>query len=166
MLEPRRGGYGIALLSQSPLRRAEIVDLAGMPAVDVELVHGGQTLRLLGVHLRSPPGAARFAQRRQQYSGLTELLQARPQPTIVTGDFNTTPFSPLLTDWLRDNRVRDAARGRGYLYTWPTFLPILGIPIDHCFVTQEFQVLAHDRLPAIGSDHYPLLTRLSLTNGH
>jgi endonuclease/exonuclease/phosphatase (EEP) superfamily protein YafD len=41
-------------------------------------------------------------------------------------------------------------------------LPILGIPIDHCFVSPEIAVVADRGLPGFGSDHYPRLVELAL----
>jgi endonuclease/exonuclease/phosphatase (EEP) superfamily protein YafD len=41
-------------------------------------------------------------------------------------------------------------------------LPVLGIPIDHCLVSEEIRVIAHRRLPAFGSDHYPILAELAI----
>jgi endonuclease/exonuclease/phosphatase (EEP) superfamily protein YafD len=162
VLAPQDGGYGIAMLSRRPLPRAERIELAAIPAIDAEVELGGRRVRLLGVHLRSPPGAASYEQRRRQLAELAGLLEQRSSPTVVSGDFNTTPFSPLLRDWMDKTGLTDAARGRGYLATWPTFLPRLGIPIDLCFISGELQVVAHERLPGIGSDHYPILTRFAL----
>ena len=166
LLEPRRnGGEGIAVLSRIPVKRARIVPLLSMPAADLLLDLGGRDVRLFGVHLRSPPGAHSVDERNRQIEALAPLVTGDPGPRIVTGDFNSTPFSPYLADWIRTTGLGDAARGRGYVYTWPTFLPILGIPIDHFFHSEDFQVLEFRRLPAFGSDHYPVFVRLALIDG-
>jgi endonuclease/exonuclease/phosphatase (EEP) superfamily protein YafD len=166
LLEPRRnGGEGIAVLSRVPVKRARIVPLLSMPAADLVLDVGGRDVRLFGVHLRSPPGAPSLDERNRQIDALGSLVTADSGARIVAGDFNSTPFSPYLADWLRKTGLEDAARGRGYVYTWPAFLPILGIPIDHFFLSEDFQVLEFRRLPAFGSDHYPILVRLALIDG-
>jgi hypothetical protein len=41
-------------------------------------------------------------------------------------------------------------------------LPLVAIPIDHCAVSHEVTIVAHRRLPAFGSDHYPILAELAL----
>jgi len=41
-------------------------------------------------------------------------------------------------------------------------LPILGIPIDHVAVSNEFAILSHQRLPAFGSDHWGIMAELAL----
>ena len=81
---------------------------------------------------------------------------------IIAGDFNVTPYSPVLVNWLERTTLTDARRGRGFGMSWPTSVPVLGIPIDHVFVSEDFLVDAHYYGPAFGSDHYPVLTRLSL----
>ena len=163
LLEPRRrGGEGIGVLSRLPVSAARIVPLESMPAAALTLEVAGRDVQLLGIHLRSPPVPRAMAERNRQLVALAERVRESDGPRIVTGDFNSTPFSPWLADWIDATGLDDAARGRGYLYTWPTFLPILGIPIDHCFVSEDFHVLELRRLPAFGSDHYPILARLAL----
>jgi endonuclease/exonuclease/phosphatase (EEP) superfamily protein YafD len=116
----------------------------------------------VGVHLRSPTSGWRAGQRNWQYELLARRRAEIDGPLVVTGDFNTTPYSPIFTDWIERTGLTDVRRGRGLGYSWPTFLPIASIPIDHCVVSKEFRVIAERRLPSIGSDHYPILTVLAL----
>ena len=46
--------------------------------------------------------------------------------------------------------------------TWPTYNPLLRIPIDHCLVSEHFMIGEQYQGPDFGSDHYPVLTRLYL----
>ncbi len=163
LVSPRQSAYGIALLSRLPLLEPQIVDLLGSPAVDTTLrLADNRIARLVGVHLRSPTSAAHSAARNTQLGELEDLLADYAGPLIVTGDFNATPYSPLLADWLERTGLDDARRGRGFSATWPTYFPILGIPIDHCLISEHFTVTEQYQGPVFGSDHYPVLTRLSL----
>jgi endonuclease/exonuclease/phosphatase (EEP) superfamily protein YafD len=124
-----------------------------MPAGDVTL---------LSVHLRAPMRPRLAAQRNRQLQILADLSTRVEGPLVVAGDFNLTPFSPYFSDWLASTRLRDSRAEAGYSASWPTFLPLIGIPIDHCFVTDDFAVVDLRRLPAFGSDHYPVLAHLRL----
>ena len=64
--------------------------------------------------------------------------------------------------WLAATGLKDARRGFGLDPSWPTFLPLLGIPIDHVAVSDEFLVTDHRKLPAFGSDHFPVIAELVL----
>ena len=46
--------------------------------------------------------------------------------------------------------------------TWPTYNPLLWIPIDHCLVSPEIIVTDRQIGPDVGSDHYPIVVDLQL----
>ena len=164
VLRVRRGNFGLALLSRYPIVQQQIIELAGEaePAIEATLQLGTQQLDVLGVH-PVPPKSAELAQRRnRQLAAIGELATATPRPLAVLGDFNATPWSPHFRRLLDKTQLRNAARGRGLDFTWPTFMPLLGIPIDHCLVSDQVKVLRQWRGPSIGSDHYPLFTEIAL----
>jgi endonuclease/exonuclease/phosphatase family metal-dependent hydrolase len=112
--------------------------------------------------------AAMAAERNRQYGDLIQLAGAggmggAAEPLVIVGDFNTTRYSPVFSDWLTASRLRDVHAGLDI--TWPTYLPFLGIPIDHCVVNAKIEAASFRRLPAFGSDHYPILCRLTMGSG-
>jgi len=104
--------------------------------------------------------AADAAERHRQLEALATLAAERKEPTAICGDFNLTPYSPDFKVFARRSGMRDARAGHGPGITWPTSLPILGIPIDHCLVSPEIGVARFRRLPPFGSDHYPIAAAL------
>ncbi|MFS8608174.1 MAG: endonuclease/exonuclease/phosphatase family protein [Gammaproteobacteria bacterium] len=160
LLAPERGAFGIGLLSRYPLEDARAFPLETTTAIDARIAAPGGPLRLIGVHLRPPMTAADAAERHRQLDHLAALVAERNEPTAICGDFNLTPYSPEFTDFARRTGMRDARAGRGPGITWPTSLPILGIPIDHCLVSPEIGVAGFRRLAAFGSDHYPIAAGL------
>ena len=174
LVEPLRASYphrlelpiersaGIALFSRLPLDTANVLPLGRSPAIEAQVRTPAGMFTLIGVHLRSPTSGWRAGQRNWQYERLEQRLDEIEGPVLVTGDFNTTPYSPFLSEWLERTGLVDTRRGRGLAWSWPTFLPIVGIPIDHCVVSEDFRVISARRLPAFGSDHYPILTELAL----
>jgi len=163
VLVPREGPYGIAVLSRLSLLEHRTIDLAGIPALEAQIaLPDGSALHLIGVHLRSPTTSGRSAQRNAQLAALRPLVAAQAGPLIVAGDFNATPYSPIMSDWLEQTGLHDPRRGRGFRMTWPAFMPILGVPIDHCLLSEHFVVAEQYQGPAFGSDHYPVITRIGL----
>jgi len=159
----REDYFGMALFSRIPLADAGVIDLRGVPAIDAELELGAAgATRLIGVHFRPPMSARQARERNAQLDLVGELALAEAGPLIVAGDFNVTPYSPVLAEWLERTELTDTRRGRGFGTSWPTSLPVLGIPIDHVLVSEDFLVSAHYYGAAFGSDHYPVVTRLSL----
>src|SRR5690606_15531451 len=158
---PDARAFGIALLSRLPLRDVHPFRLESTHAIDARIAAPAGELRLIGVHLRPPTTAGSAAERARQLDVLAAIAAEIDGPLAIAGDFNLTPYSPYFTDWLRATGVRDArAAGASGGFTWPTFLPALGIPIDHCIVSPELGVAAFRRLPAFGSDHYPIVVEL------
>jgi endonuclease/exonuclease/phosphatase (EEP) superfamily protein YafD len=164
VLRARPDNFGLALLSRYPIVRQRVIQLAGEaePAIQATLQLGTRQLDVLGVHPVTPKSAELARRRNRQLAAIGELAAATPRPLAVLGDFNATPWSPHFRRLLEKAQLRDAARGRGLDFTWPTFVPLLGIPIDHCLVSDQVKVLKQWRGPFIGSDHYPLFTEIAI----
>jgi endonuclease/exonuclease/phosphatase (EEP) superfamily protein YafD len=108
---------------------------AGVPSVVAEVNWAGQRFQLIGTH-PLPPGTARYsAERNEQLEKLAEHVRRISGPTVLVGDLNMTPWSPYFTGLLADSGLRDASKGSGVTGSWPAFLPIGRIPIDHCLVS-------------------------------
>lgn len=159
-LAPESGPFGLGLLSRFPIERARLVELGSTRAVDARLDAPGGAFRMLGVHLMPPMSARLAAERNRQLERLAGLRADIDEPLVVLGDFNVSPYSPYYTDWVRATGLVDTIAGRGPSATWPTFLPVLGIPIDHCLVSPHFGVRGRRHLSEFGSDHYPVLVSL------
>ena len=103
------------------------------------------------------------ALRNRQLKQLQTLLVDLLGPVVLVGDLNTTPWSQHFAQLLSEPRFRSVREGFGWLPTWPAMLPpFLRIPIDHCLVTSELDVLALDLGHNVGSDHLPLVVTLAL----
>ncbi len=159
---PAEGPYGIALWSRFPLQSAFTFPLGPVPAVEARVETPAGAFTLLGAHLVSPTLPRRAEQRNEGLELLAERRAALAGPVIIAGDFNVTPYSPYYSDWLATTGLTDSRYGRTLSTSWPAVLPILGIPIDHVAVSNEFVILAHHRLPAFGSDHWGIMAELAL----
>src|SRR5512143_1290092 len=159
---PAEGPYGIALWSRFPLEHAYTFPLGPVQGVEARVLAPAGAFTLLGVHLSAPTLPRRAEQRNEELAMLAERRAAIAEPVIVAGDFNVTPYSPYYSDWLAATRLTDSRYGRSLSASWPAVLPILGIPIDHVAVSNEFAILSHQRLPAFGSDHWGIMAELAL----
>lgn len=165
--QPRWHGFGIALFSKRPFTNSSATqitkDLTDNPFVTADIEVSGRTLRLAGLHLLSPMNRARLKIRNRQLAEIAEILVQRDVPTIVMGDFNCTPWSPFLSDFMQHAQLRDSRNGFGYQPSWNALRPLLSIPIDHALVSAQIHV--HSRLLGdnAGSDHLPLVFEVSLT---
>ena len=159
---PAEGPYGIALWSRFPLQSAYTFPLGPVQGVEARVQTPAGVFTLLGAHLVSPTLPRRAEQRNEGLQMLAERRAAISGPVIVAGDFNVTPYSPYYSDWLATTRLTDSRYGRTLSASWPAILPILGIPIDHVAVSNEFAILSHQRLPAFGSDHWGIMAELAL----
>lgn len=158
---PRDDNYGIALFSKHPFLSVRDFELGSTIAIDADIgLADGVSARVIGVHLSTPISRRLTSQRNAQLEALAQISASAEDRLIVAGDFNVTPFSPYFSDLLRRSGLRDAMAGRGPQITWPTFLPILGIAIDHVLLSGDWQIVEYHRLPAFGSDHYPVIVAL------
>jgi endonuclease/exonuclease/phosphatase (EEP) superfamily protein YafD len=156
----------VILFSRWPIVAEQVLEAprSRRPYLAAEIAVDGRTLEFVGVHPSSPSPSKAGATRRRnrQLDHIARLVQDAGAPVIVAGDFNTTPWSPHFQDLLAAAGLRNAAAGKGYIPTWPTFFWPARIPIDHVLLKGPLAAAAMHRGPAIGSDHYPIIADLRL----
>jgi endonuclease/exonuclease/phosphatase (EEP) superfamily protein YafD len=165
--EPRDDNFGIALFSRRPLTNCSVTELglALVPSIEATLEWGGQAIQLLGTH-PLPPGSAEYASlRNEQFLEIAAYVRRQARPTVVLGDLNATPWSPHFAGLLRDSGLRNSSQGRGLFASWPAWLPLGRIPLDHCLVPPAVQVVGKRLGPRIGSDHLPVVVDLQRFSG-
>ncbi len=166
-LMPRSDNFGMAVLSRLPESDIDFRE-SGTPSVPLMVLTArvaDKDLLIYATHPPPPLGGLLSAARNAQLKALaSEIAPQTPQHVIVAGDLNTTVWSQALAPLIHDAGLRDAQRGRGYLPTWapPPLWRWLGIPIDHTLVSDNVTVVGRLAGPRLGSDHWPVLTILSL----
>ncbi|MGH3276912.1 MAG: endonuclease/exonuclease/phosphatase family protein [Streptosporangiaceae bacterium] len=149
-----RGNWGIAVLSRLPVTshaRLSLGQVAGDEVSRAALICSvttpiGWPLRLVCTHL-SP----RLTSPAQLYQ-LTQYLARTPAPTVIAGDLNM----PRLATWLAGGYA-PTVRGR----TFPSDRPL--VQLDHLLASPGLTCLDAAVLPAVGSDHLPVVARFSRT---
>jgi len=168
---PREDNFGIALFSKYPLIQNEIREVgeAEVPTVIAEMALPDGRLTVIATHPLPPAGQEYSRLRNDQLARLPEIVKQANAPVLLLGDLNSTPWCSHFKQLLRQSGLKDSSQGRGVLGTWPAYLPILLIPIDHCLNTAGVHITKKTTGPNVGSDHFPLvvdfvLARPALTN--
>lgn len=157
--------FGLGVWSKVPFAHSETLTLgpAGLPSLYLRLQQPGrkEPLHLIATHPFPPIEQPYFEQRNAQLQELASFIQSLNGPKILLGDLNLTPWSPVYRQLERTSGLHNTRHGFGLQPSWPTHWPaLLRIPIDHCLVSPELQVLDTRTGPELGSDHLPLLVRL------
>lgn len=162
-----KSSFGMAVLSSQPWQNFVVDDhgVPGVPAMRLRLPLGKKAVEIVSIHPHNP--LKDFNARNRAFATMAETLAKNPAETrIVAGDFNATPYCATYKDFAARLGLRNAQQGRGPapLGTYPVFLPtrFLRLPIDHLLVSRDIAVAAQKTGPAIGSDHLPLITTVSI----
>ena len=163
---PREDGFGIALLSRLPLEHLQVyrLDGIGIPSVLARVNLDGDSLTVIGTHPPGPMTRWRAWARNHQLAALGALAAQQDGGVMILGDLNITPWSPFFRTFLKQAGLRDSRIGHGLQPTWPTTIPWLRIPIDHCLVSEEVIVHTWRRGPHVGSDHFPVMVEVSIAS--
>jgi endonuclease/exonuclease/phosphatase (EEP) superfamily protein YafD len=159
--EPKEGAFGIAVFSREPVRSHAIrrFGASRTPFIHVEFESPG--LHLIAVHFQPPTTGNRAIDRNRQLVELAHYLGAIAEPFVIVGDFNNTPYSPVLRSFMRETGAGIAGRiGRP---SWPAALGWFGIPIDLAIGSAGVRLGSMSAIPTVGSDHHGL--RFALSGG-
>lgn len=167
---PQSNTYGMYVASKLPLSGTEIDYLVDskVPSVFTSLeLTEHDSIDVICVHPRPPrPQEGPSDQRDAELVTIAKRIKDKGDnnPTIVVGDFNDVAWSHTTRLFRRISGTLDPRVGRGTLATFPVAYPFCRFPLDHIFHTPNFSLSFMRRLPTIGSDHFPLLTKLDLNH--
>ncbi|HET7715303.1 MAG TPA: endonuclease/exonuclease/phosphatase family protein [Bauldia sp.] len=164
---PQDNAYGLLLLSRLPLRAPQVryLVLDQVPSIRVAVeLPDGRSFRLYVVHPEPPVPFEDTLGRDGELILTAYEAKSDPLPAIVTGDLNDVAWSRTTRRFQRLSGLLDPRVGRGFYNTFDARIPLLRWPLDHLFHDPRFRLIAIERLPDIGSDHFPMLFELSLEN--
>lgn len=157
---------GTVIYSKLPLENTSIKSLGGgRKAVIAEITVLGKVISIIAVHPSNALGKIYMEERNRQLLAIADYVEKVNNPLLI-GDFNTTMWSPYYKQLVNKAKLRNTRDGFGILPTWPTFLPLFYIPIDHCLIRQNLDYMAvlNTHLGGnVGSDHLPLITDLLIS---
>ncbi|HZS04888.1 MAG TPA: endonuclease/exonuclease/phosphatase family protein [Blastocatellia bacterium] len=159
--EPENVGT-IACFSRYPLEDvdATITDRAKPWMIITKVNIGGKAVSLISIHPPPPVSRTGLPNRNEQFAVTAAIARLLPAPMMVVGDLNTSPWSPYFSRFISESGLVSTRKGFGVLPTWPTYLPPMMIPIDHCLVSPDIKVVNCRTGSDVGSDHLPLVVDL------
>lgn len=160
--------YGMHLYSRRPLDSTNVMYLLedDIPSIETKVqLHSGAWVQLYIVHPRPPvPGESNDSRERDAEIVLIGKMakeRLAEGGVIVAGDFNDVAWSPTTELFQELSGLLDPRKGRGFFNTFHAQWPLFRWPLDHVFHSQHFKLASMQRLPDIGSDHFPIMIRLS-----
>jgi endonuclease/exonuclease/phosphatase (EEP) superfamily protein YafD len=157
--------YGFALRSRLPLVEPEVRRLLheAIPSARTGIrLRSGAVVRFYAVHPEppSPTEAESSLGRDAELVMIGREIAMRTGPTVVAGDLNDVAWSRTSRLFRRLSRLLDPRVGRGLFATFHAGWWPVRWPLDHVFHSEDFLLREVRRLPAFGSDHFPILIAL------
>ncbi|HYG02740.1 MAG TPA: endonuclease/exonuclease/phosphatase family protein [Chryseosolibacter sp.] len=164
---PLNNTYGMLLYSKFELIDARVKFLVepDVPSIHTRVkLPNGHTFRLYGLHPQPPVPQEnpRSSERDGEILSVAKEVKGSSEPVIVAGDMNDVAWSYTTELFLKVSKLLDPRRGRGFFNTFNAHYLFLRWPLDHVFCSVHFHLVHLERLPSIGSDHFPILIELDL----
>lgn len=166
---------GIAIFSHFPLISPQTKVLFNGRVLFTSIQLDREVVNLIAAHPTIPVKPDLFKRRNAFLAELTAYIQKIDRkPLILLGDFNLTPWSPHYAKLVRDTKLHNTRLGFGVEPSWiesathvhyPKWVTAaMKIPIDHIFISEDFQVSDCRTSKGGNSDHRMLWSDLVLGN--
>jgi endonuclease/exonuclease/phosphatase (EEP) superfamily protein YafD len=164
---PQDNMYGMHVYSKWPLGNLRIRYLIEekVPSVTAEVrMPSGRTFILYAVHPKppSPTENEESLERDGELYLVGREISGIDRPVIIAGDLNDVAWSHSTRLFQKISKLLDPRIGRGFFNTFHSGSRILRWPLDHIFHSNHFGVSRIERLPHIGSDHFPFFIDLAI----
>jgi endonuclease/exonuclease/phosphatase (EEP) superfamily protein YafD len=162
--------YGMILYSRLPLIHPEVRFMVedDVPSVHTQVeLPSGDRFYLHGMHPRPPHPThdPDTTERDAEMLMLGHEIEGREGATVVGGDLNDVSWSYTTELFQKISGLLDPRVGRGTYSTFHAEYLIFRYPLDHLFHSDHFKLVRLERLPYIGSDHFPVLVELQYEDG-
>lgn len=168
IIVPTNNTYGMAMYSKFPLKNQRTLQLnhEHVPSFYTTVtLPNGQLFQLLTIHPVAPKPSEHpdnIGEKEVALPKAARLIARQPLPAIVAGDFNDVGWSYNTQQFEEISKLEDVRYGRGMYNSFDAQSLFLRWPLDYVYVSNEFRLVDIERLPAFGSDHFPLYVRVAL----
>lgn len=168
ILLPLDNTYGLVLYSKLSILRQEINYLISedIPSLELDVeLRNGKRITIYAIHPTPPvPGESlKSTERDAEILVVGKKSKENPLPSLVIGDLNDVAWSYTTSLFLKISEMADPRRGRGFYNTFHAKFPFFRWPLDHVFLSKHFGLSRIHVLPHIGSDHFPIELKATLT---
>ncbi|MDB5839625.1 MAG: endonuclease [Herminiimonas sp.] len=157
--------YGMHVYSRLPLEDCATQFLVepGIPSMHALVVlPSQQRVRMHFLH-PAPPSPTEHDESTERDAELLVVAKSVAEldtPVIVAGDLNDVAWSTTTRLFRKISGLLDPRIGRGMFNTFHADHWFMRWPLDHLFHSHHFTLSFIKRLPAFGSDHFPMLVEL------
>ena len=153
--------YGMHLYSKLKLKDVDVKFILSneIPSIHATAyLRSGPPVSLYCLHPKppSPTEAKDSTLRDAELLIVGDQIKDRDESCIVMGDLNDVAWSRTTRLFQRISGLLDPRVGRKYVNTFHADYPVLRWSLDHVFHSTDFALVHMERLPHIGSDHFPV----------
>lgn len=153
--------YGMHLYSRLPLSNTEVKFILSdeIPSIHTTVtLRSGMPVQLYCLHPKppSPTEAKDSTLRDAELLIVGDQIKDLDESCIVMGDLNDVAWSRTTRLFQRISGLLDPRVGRHFINTFHADYPLLRWSLDHIFHSKDFGLVKMQRLPHIGSDHFPV----------
>ncbi len=157
--------YGMHLYSKLKLSDTEVKFILSdeIPSIHTTVtLRSGQQVQLYCLHPKppSPTEAKDSTLRDAELLIVGDQIKDLDESCIVMGDLNDVAWSRTTRLFQRISGLLDPRVGRKYVNTFHADYPLLRWSLDHVFHSTDFALVEMQRLPHMGSDHFPVFVVL------
>lgn len=153
--------YGMHLYSRLPLSNTDVKFILSdeTPSIHTTVtLRSGMPVQLYCLHPKppSPTEAKDSTLRDAELLIVGDQIKDLDESCIVMGDLNDVAWSRTTRLFQRISGLLDPRVGRHFINTFHADYPLLRWSLDHIFHSTDFGLVKMQRLPHIGSDHFPV----------
>ncbi len=165
---PLENLYGMHLYSRLELEDVHVhyIIKEDIPSIHAKLVTPeGKKISIHCLHPEppSPTESETSTDRDAELLIVAKNVKSIKGPVMVFGDLNDVAWSRTTRLFQKISGLLDPRIGRGFYNTYNAKYPLLRWPLDHIFFSEHFLLDTLKVLPKMGSDHFPVLIRVTLT---
>lgn len=163
---PLKNTYGMILRSRIPLidPKVDYIVNKEIPSIHTDLkLEDGSLIHIYILHPKPPfpDEDVSSTDRDAELLVVGKRVNERGGASIVLGDLNDVAWSRTTRLFQKISSLLDPRVGRGFFSTFHAWHWFMRWPLDHVFISDHFRVRKLQRLPAVGSDHFPIYTDFS-----